>query len=82
MKQQLSKTIGVALAIAASLAGCAIEPVAVRPVVHAGVYATPPGVTDVAPTYAMPAPGYVWMHHPHYGWGWHHPELGWHRGWR
>jgi hypothetical protein len=44
-------------------------------------YAAPPGVAYIAPTYAMPAPGYVWAYHPHYGWGWHHPQYGWHRGW-
>ncbi|MES2941806.1 MAG: hypothetical protein V4772_02925 [Pseudomonadota bacterium] len=77
---KLSSISAAALA-AALLAGCAVEPVVVRPV-HAGVYVPPPGVTYVAPTYAMPAPGYVWMHHPRYGWGWHHPEHGWHYGWR
>lgn len=41
----------------------------------------PPGVTYVAPTYAIPGPGYAWAWHPRYGWGWHHPTWGWHRGW-
>jgi hypothetical protein len=45
------------------------------------VYVAPPGVTYVAPTYAVPAPGYVWAYHPHYGWGWHHPAWGWRAGW-
>jgi hypothetical protein len=47
----------------------------------APTYVAPPGVTYVAPTYAIPAPGYVWAYHPRWGWGWHHPAWGWHRGW-
>ena len=35
----------------------------------------------VAPTYVSPGPGYVWEYHARYGWGWHHPQRGWHRGW-
>jgi hypothetical protein len=42
----------------------------------------PPGVVYVAPTYAAPSVGFVWEFHPHYGWGWRHPQRGWHRGWR
>ena len=59
--------VGAALVVAtaASLSGCA----------------TPVGVTYVAPAYAVPAPGYYWAHHAHYGWGWYHPVYGWHRGW-
>jgi len=45
-------------------------------------YGAPPGVAYIAPTYAIPGPGYAWGYHPHYGWGWHHPYQGWHRGWR
>jgi hypothetical protein len=45
------------------------------------VYVAPPGVTYVAPTYAVPGPGYVWAYHPRWGWGWNHPAWGWHRGW-
>jgi len=44
-------------------------------------YVAPAGVTYVAPTYAVPGPGYVWAYHPRWGWGWHHPAWGWHRGW-
>jgi len=36
----------------------------------------------VQPTYASPGPGYAWEYHAHYGWGWRHPQYGWHRGWR
>ena len=36
----------------------------------------------VAPTYESPGVGWVWEYHPVYGWGWHHPVHGWHRGWR
>ena len=42
----------------------------------------PPGVVYVAPTYPAPAVGFVWSYHPRFGWGWHHPNRGWHRGWR
>jgi hypothetical protein len=47
----------------------------------APVYVAPAGVTYVAPTYAIPGPGYVWAYHPRWGWGWNHPAWGWHRGW-
>jgi hypothetical protein len=50
-------------------------------VVPQGVF-VPPGVVYVAPVYPAPAIGYVWEYHPRFGWGWHHPERGWHRGWR
>jgi len=74
----------VALGITATMAlsGCVVAP-APGPVVVApppGVV-VPRGVVYVAPTYPMPAPGYVWVHHPRYGWGWHHGRHGWHRGW-
>lgn len=66
----------VALALlAATLGGCAVQPV--RPILVA-----PAGVAYVAPTYAIPAPGYVWAYNARFGWGWHHPRYGWHRGWR
>jgi hypothetical protein len=42
----------------------------------------PPGVVYSAPSYPIPAPGYAWAYHPNYGWGWRHPDHGWHRGWR
>ena len=63
--------------VALALGGCVVAPPVVRP-----VYVAPPGVVYVAPTYAIPGPGYVWAYHSHYGWGWHHPQYGWHRGWR
>jgi len=63
------------IALSATLAGCVVAP--------AGpAYVAPAGVAYIAPTYAMPGPGYVWAYHPRYGWGWHHPVHGWHRGWR
>jgi hypothetical protein len=64
--------------LAISLAGCVVEPARVRP---AAVVA-PPGVVYVEPAYASPGVGYAWEYHPRYGWGWHHPQRGWHRGWR
>jgi hypothetical protein len=42
----------------------------------------PPNVVYVAPMYPSPGVGFVWEYHPTYGWGWHHPSRGWHRGWR
>jgi hypothetical protein len=63
--------------LALSLSGCIVTPPSVRP-----AYVSPPGVVYVEPTYASPGPGYAWEYHPHYGWGWHHPQNGWHRGWR
>jgi hypothetical protein len=60
---------------AVALAGCVVAPA--RP-----LYAAPPHVAYIAPSYAMPAPGYAWEYHARYGWGWHHPVRGWDRGWR
>ena len=48
----------------------------------APVYQVPPPVVYVAPTYARPGVGWRWTYHRRYGWGWHHPRYGWHRGWR
>jgi len=62
--------------LAMALSGCVVTPPSVRP-----VYAAPPGVVYVQPTYVSPGPGYMWSYHSYYGWGWHHPEHGWHRGW-
>jgi hypothetical protein len=63
--------------VALALGGCVVAPPLAQP-----AYGAPPGVAYVEPYYAMPAPGYAWAYHPHYGWGWHHPRNGWHRGWR
>ena len=41
-----------------------------------------PAAVYVEPTYASPGVGWVWEVHPRYGWGWHHPHEGWHKGWR
>ena len=70
-----------AAVLAAALSGCVIAPPVVHPV-NRPAYITPPGVVYIAPTYVLPAPGYVWQYHPNYGWGWRHPDNGWHRGWR
>ncbi len=74
-----------ALCATAALSGCVMAPVAMQPAYDyggPGVYAAPPGVVYVAPTYAIPAPGYAWQYNAHFGWGWRHPHHGWHRGWR
>lgn len=57
-------------AIVAAFSGCIVAPVAPR---HQPVY--------VAPAYPTPGVGWVWEYHPNFGWGWHHPEYGWHKGW-
>jgi hypothetical protein len=67
---------------AVALGGCVVAPVGVQPAYVASAYEAPPGVVYVAPTYALPAPGYRWHYHGRFGWGWRHPGLGWHRGWR
>ena len=69
----------VLLTVLASISGCVVAPP--RVVVPAAVV-VPPGVVYVAPAYTVAAPGYVWVHHPHFGWGGRHPTYGWHRGWR
>ncbi len=66
-----------AVAATAALGGCVVAPVGYEP-----AYAASPGVVYVRPAYAAPGPGYAWHHHGSYGWGWQHPRLGWHRGWR
>jgi len=40
-------------------------------------YCPTPVAVYVAPSYVLPAPGYGWLYHPKYGWGWHHPNRGW-----
>ncbi len=75
---------GLAIAIAglalASMSGCIVAPA--RPY-YGGEpgYVAPAGVVYVAPNYASPGPGWRWEYHAQYGWGWHHPQYGWHRGW-
>ena len=61
--------------LAVALGGCVVAPV--RP-----AYGAPFGVAYVEPVYAIPGPGYIWAYHGVYGWGWYHPQYGWHRGWR
>ena len=87
------RAIAFAAVAAATLSGCVVAPVGVRPGYGGGPvqggpvmvepeYVVPPGVIYIAPTYAVPAPGYYWRHHRHHGWGWRHGSHGWHRGWR
>lgn len=64
----------------AMLAGCAGGTAIVA---TPDYFATPPGVVYVAPDYAIPGPGYSWNFNANVNaWGWHHPDRGWHRGWR
>jgi hypothetical protein len=76
MKSSILNGVAI-LCTTAALGGCVVAPVAMEP-----AYAPPPGVVYVAPTYAMPAPGYAWQFNARFGWGWRHPQHGWHRGWR
>ena len=89
---KINSALGATAALVACLAGCVIAPappprvVVVPPpprvVVAPGpAVVVPVGVVYVEPTYVTPGPGYVWVHHPRYGWGWRHHHHGWHRGW-
>ena len=60
----------VASALLALTSGCVVAPPRHS---SAAVY--------VAPTYASPGQGWNWEFHARYGWGWRHPNRGWHRGW-
>lgn len=66
--------------LALALGGCVVAPPPAPPPAYG--YAAPPGVVYVAPTYASPGVGWVWAYNAHYGWGYRHPQYGWHRGWR
>lgn len=68
--------LGAAGVLAAALGGCVVAPV--RP----AYVAAPVAPVYVEPTYASPGVGWVWEYHARYGWGWRHPQYGWHRGWR
>lgn len=74
------KSLTIAAGVMLILSGCVVTPahVAVAP----PEVVVPAGVVYVAPSYRVPAPGYVWTHHPRYGWGYRHHHHGWHRGWR
>jgi hypothetical protein len=67
-------TLSAIAMVAASMSGCVVAPVGPG-------YVAPPGVAYVSPTYESPGVGWAWEYHPRYGWGWHHPQYGWHRGW-
>lgn len=84
MNTRMIRIAGLLSAAAAVVAvsGCVVTPPSVRPAYVEPAYAAPPGVVYVQPAYASPGPGYVWEYHAHYGWGWRHPQYGWHRGWR
>lgn len=71
-----TRTIATIAVFAATLGACVVAPIPPHGVV------VPRGIVYVAPSYPAPAPGFVWSHHSHHGWGWHHPRRGWHRGWR
>lgn len=66
------KRLNTLVLVSTLLSGCVVAPV---PAVY-----VPPGVRYVGPVYAAPGPGYVWKYDMGIGWGWWHPEYGWHRG--
>ena len=88
MKTLLKTACG--LAFASLLTACVVRPAVVGqgygPAYQSAPVAVydqpPPGVVYVAPNYGIPAPGFAWRYNGRYGWGWHHPQRGWHRGWR
>ena len=64
------------------MSGCVVAPLGVRSVAVQPAYvqqefAPHPSVVYVQPTYALPAPGYVWVYHLRFGWGHRHPQYGW-----
>ena len=65
------KRVVATMLLVGTLAGCAISPV---PAVY-----VPPGVVYVGPSYGAPGAGYIWSFDAMLGWGWWHPERGWHR---
>ena len=67
-----------ALVALAMTSGCVVAPLEPRP----APMVVQPGPVYVAPTYVSPGMGWLWEFHSHYGWGWHHPQYGWHQGWR
>lgn len=65
-----------AVATVSLTTGCVVVPAR-----HYGA-AVEPAPVYVEPAYASPGVGFVWKVHPRFGWGWYHPRMGWHRGWR
>lgn len=73
------------LGLAAALGGCVVVPAGRG--YHRDVYgdgygdgygaALPPGVVYVAPPYAAPGPGWLWIYRADLGWGWRGPGGGW-----
>ena len=74
MKKLLS--LFTVMTVLLSTAGCIVAPA------RHGRVAVAPGPVYVEPAYPSPGVGFVWEIHPRFGWGWHHPGRGWHRGWR
>ena len=70
-----------AIAVLLATTGCVVAP-PYAPVYGepAPVYGEAP-VYSASPTYVSPGVGFIWLRHPRYGYGWHHPHRGWHRGW-
>ena len=64
--------------LSAAFSGCVVAPA--RGGGYNG-YNAPAGVVYVEPNYASPGPGYAWEYHARHGWGWRHPQRGWHHGW-
>jgi hypothetical protein len=83
---KLTHTLAV-IALSASLGACIIAPPrgyygnGGGGYAQVGVQVAPVEVAP-APYYAQPGPGYIWLNNVSFGWGWRHPNNGWHRGWR
>ena len=62
-----------------ALAGCVEQPMQGG---GGGGYSGMGGGGYNRPSYPQPGPGYSWANHPTQGWGWRHPQNGWHQGWQ
>jgi hypothetical protein len=76
--KKLTLIVAFAIVAATSLSACIVAPVTPSGTTVAPV-APPPGTVYVAPPYPAPAVGFMWLWHPEIGWGWYHPQRGWHR---
>jgi hypothetical protein len=61
--------------VLATVSGCVVAP-------GRSGYEPASAAVYIGPTYESPGPGWAWQQHPTAGWGWHHSEHGWHKGWR
>ena len=74
MRRTVFSVMAVAMLCLAT--GCVVAPA------RRGGLVMEPAAVYVEPGYASPGVGWEWKLHGRHGWGWHHPQNGWHRGWR